>query len=167
MNWIDKLNELKKDLEIYEDLDVFFRCSETGAEHYKIEQLVKKFPLLKGDFEKYLEITNGVQFDMFLIAGANDSITFEIEYLVNIWKKTIDTDDYLPIGKDPSGDLFLTNKNGEIYIFDQENHVFKMIAENLNQLFNDFFMGKGYHDLFGGNEEKTEWVVYLKSKNWI
>lgn len=165
MDWIEKVGRLKTDQNIDEMIRVcYFSYNEPVKD---IKQLDKICTFLPDDYKNFFTVSNGAQFDMFVIFGLDTNAIVSIFNEIELWKDIYSQNEWLPIGKDASGNPFLLNANGKIYVgsIDPPGEPYPL-CDSFSELLSDVFMGKGYFKYMNGNVEENQWYEFLNEQGW-
>src|SRR5262249_50533587 len=96
---------------------VFSDCR--GADEEFLVNLRIQFPYVDNEYLTFLQISDGMQLDMYHLFGSGRSQFTSIPDGVKRWAAILEGRG-IPIGEDPSGDCFVLCKDGSVRLIDHQ-----------------------------------------------
>lgn len=174
MNWDQKIKETREYALRVDEMSVVFD-SFPGASEEKISKLKQKYPFVAEEYLNFLVTTNGMLIDAIVLYGLENDQYISIHEAEKIWNFFRGAgQDWIPIGKDSSGDCFILCPDGRIRCIDNTMDDIsegEIVSDSFSIFLNDFLMGSRYLELYlpytWKEEDETDWIKYLRSKGWL
>lgn len=170
-SWREKLRLTREALRTVPELAIAFFEDEGEPDLAFVHDLQRRHPEIDAEYLAFLQETNGLQLDMYVLFGARSDGPTSITRAIRRWKPIIQ-DGGLPIGKDASGDCLVLVHDGTIRLISvQMDSVTEggVVAESFRELLTDVLMGERFLSLFPGwtPTNENEWTAHLRRQGWL
>jgi SMI1-KNR4 cell-wall len=167
MEYLEKIEKLKLLLSIRPELTIYFDYEVSGMSSDSIEWITYSFPYVAKEYIEFLKKFDGMQLEMFVLWGSEKSRFPHIKERLAIWEKKINFKEYMPFGEDASGDSFLINVEGKVFIADIKGPTkISYLSENFASLVNEIFLGEQYLSYYKFGNGVEDWLNILREQNW-
>ena len=173
MSWLEKLDQTRAMLSQNPELAIVFSESLPGASETFIGFLRKEFPFVDEQYLDFLRNTNGVQIDMFVLFGSEESVFPSVIEGLKRWTDVLHGSGALPIGEDPSGSCIAMSRDHKIILVsndppDPTNT--RVLAADFGQFLDEVLMGPRFPQLFPGSwtvKHENEWTEHMRQQGWL
>lgn len=165
--WRDKLAVLRRQPQEPPLLFVF-SSSDQPAPVDHIAAVQARAPFVPPSYLDFLQITDGAQFDFFVLYGSGQSQFRSLADANESWSRVVDLSKSLVIGEDAGGNAFILDEDGRVRRMrtDPPDKSF-VVAESFDDLLDTVFMGPRYIDLVQEIDEDNAWWPVLRENKWV
>ncbi len=170
-SWREKLRLTREALRTVPRLAIAFSEDEGEPDLAFVHDLQRQYPGIDAEYLAFLQETNGLQLDMYVLFGSRSGKLETIADGFRRWRPIIQ-DGGVPIGEDPSGDCFVLALDGTIRLISvQMDSVTEggVAADSFRELLTDVLMGERFLSLVPGwtPANENEWTAHLRRQGWL
>jgi len=166
MTWQQKIGRIRELADGNMTVVLFAGLTPKGAPAEFLDELRKRWPFLPDSYVTFLSVTDGAQFDLFVLFGSGRS-PYPAIFPENDRRERDERTSGIAIGEDASGGEFVILPNGIIQILRSDPpEPPDTVAANFDDLLDQVMLGPRYHSFFGKARKHTDWGDFLRKEGW-